>query len=217
MKITLLLLLLIACGKEEKESKKKLQEEFDEDGLFYGSVEPFNKAKASGHIKISKMGDSLQVTVKFKGSSNTYEQYLFESSDCPRTDMDGDGTIDASEVGAQAGGKLMALNQGIQETSYHLMLADLGRDVIKFDERTFIVYNETQPIGCATIDRVFEEPIPEPEEEPNRPRRPRPRPRPEPEVKPPPPPPPGPDNSSWWSRLSDRLRQWWCRVRRRCG
>lgn len=216
MKLALLLLLLVSCGKEKKDSKKVQAEEFDEDGIFFGSLEPFNKTKASGHIKIAKYGDSVQVTVKFKGPTSTYEQYLYESSDCPRTDMDGDGRIDSSEVGAQAGERIMALDQGIQETSYHLMLADLRRNVIKFDERTFIVYNGNGPVGCATIDRVYEEPTEEPQDtEPERPRRPRPRPRPEPEVKPPPPPPP--EHTFWWERLSDRLRQWWCRVRRRCA
>ena len=211
------MLLLISCGKEKKDSTKKQAEEFDEDGIFYGSVQPFNKAKASGHIKIYKTGDSVQMTVKVKGNSEAYEHYLYESSDCPQTDLDGDGTMDASEIGVQAGNRIMAIDSGVQETSYHLMLADLRRKVIKFEDRIFIVYGEDKPLGCASIDRVFEEPTGPEEPQPERPTRPRrPRPDPEPEYKPPPPP-PEPEHTSWWSRLSDRLRQWWCRVRRRCG
>lgn len=219
MKLALLLLLLVvSCGKEKNESKKSQAEEFDEDGLFYGVVEPINKARASGAIKISKYGDSVQVVVKFKGpASSGHEHFLYESSDCPRSDMDGNGTIDAAEVAVQAGERIMAFDAGIQESSYHLMLADLSRKVIKFEERTYLVFSGAEPVGCASIDRVYQEPTDESDTyEPQRPRPPRRRPKPEePDVKPPPAPPE--DTPSWWDRLTDRLRQWWCRVRRRCG
>lgn len=200
-------MLIISCGKGKQTNDKKPREEINEDGIFYGDIGSFNKNATSGFIKINKIGDSVEVTVNVKGSSSKTEQYLYAGDYCPSF---------ATEVATTCGKRLMAFDVGTHETSYSVMLADLRMRSIRFEDKTFIVYQGNQAVGCANIDRYFEEP-PFPEPEPEAPRRRPPTHRPQkpelPEVKPPPP----QEHDSWWDRLSDRLRRWWCRVRRRCG
>lgn len=200
-----MLLLIVACGKEQKSKSKKNREEINEDGLYYGKVIGLNKSLAKGSIKINKIGDSVEVTVKVTGA-NAPEQFLYEGSFCPGRSED---------VGIQSGKRLLAFDQGTHETSYSILLADLNKRAIYFEDRTFIVYDGVEAIGCADIERFWGTPEEDEPHDPPPPRRPRPRPR-EPEVEPPPPPPPPEEHSSWWERLSDQLRRWWCRVRRRC-
>lgn len=213
IKTLLLLLLLFSCGKK-KSSEKRQNEFFDEDGIFYGRIQELNNSGAAGYIKIVKQGDSVEVKLRVDGlKSGTHEQYLHENSRCPISDLDSNGTIDVNEVSVQSGKRIIEFVEGTHESSYHLLLADLGREMMNFENRTLVVFQGIIPAGCAEIDRYVEEP---PEPEAPRPTY-TPRPRHEPEVRPLPPPPPPPEHTSWWSRLTERLRRWWCRVRGRCS
>lgn len=217
IKIILLLVILFSCGKKQSSAKKQ-KEEFDQDGLFYGRIYPMNRSGVTGHIKINKVSDSLAATVKLNGvASGSHEQFLYENNGCPAADPNGDGTIDVSEVSTQSGAKIIEFIEGLQESSYHVMLAAVGKGMIDFEKRTLIVFKGFLPIGCAELEKVLDEPV-EPEITPSTQPRPRPRPQvePEPEVEPPAAP-EVEEPSTWWDRLSDRLRSWWCRVRGRCS
>jgi hypothetical protein len=209
----MLLLILVSCGKPKSKDKKQNQV-FDEDGIFYGRIVSLNQSKAKGQITITKAGDSVEVAIKLGGlTDGTSAQYLYENNRCPIADLNSNGDIDINEVATQSGKRMVEFDVGTHESSYHLLLADLGRKIMDFEVRTLVVFQGVEPVGCAELESVFAEP-PEEDDRSTTTYRP-PRPRPEPEIKPPPP--PGPEPSSWWSRLSARLRRWWCRMRGRCS
>lgn len=208
----MLLLLLVSCGKPKSKDKRQNQV-VDEDGIFYGRIQPLNRSKANGQITITKAGDSVEVKILLKGLSNT-TQYLYENNRCPIADLNSNGDIDINEVATQSGNRMVEFDVGTHESSYHLLLADLKREMMEFEVRTLVIFQGVDPVGCAELESVFAEP-PEEEEAPRTTYKPPRRPRPEPEIKPPPPPEPEP--TSWWSRLSARLRRWWCRMRGRCS
>lgn len=210
LKIIMLLLILVSCGKPKSKDNRQNQL-FDEDGIFYGRIQSLNDSQAGGQITITKAGDSLEVKIALKNLSNT-TQYLYENNRCPMADFNSDGDIDINEVTTQSGNRMVEFDEGIHESSYHLLLSDLGRESMEFEVRTLVVFQGVNPVGCAELESVFSEP-PQEEEAPRTTYKP-PRPRPEPEIKPPP---PEPEPTSWWSRLSARLRRWWCRMRGRCS
>lgn len=212
IKTLMLLLLLVSCGKFKSKDKKQNQV-IDEDGIFYGRIVPLNQSKAKGQVTITKAGDSLEVSIKLGAlESGSTSQFLYENNRCPIADLNSNGEIDINEVATQSGKRMVEFDLGTHESSYHLLLADLRRETMEFELRTVVVFQGVNPVGCAELESVYSEP-PEAEEAPPTTYRP-PR-REGPEVKPPPPPEPEP--SSWWSRLSDRLRRWWCRMRGRCS
>lgn len=208
IKLLIPLLLLVACGKAKEMPEDDLREEINEDGVYFGEIWSLDKNVSKGSIRISKMNDAVDVTLKLNSPANGH--YLYEGSLCPGL---------ASEIETTSGRRLMAFEPGTYSSSYSLMLADLGLDAMRFEDKTLIIYQNGVATGCANIERHFDEGPTIPEERPPRHRQPRipgppPRPR---QPTPHPPPPPPDDGPSWWERLGDRLRDWWCRVRGRCG
>lgn len=182
--------------------------------MFYGRILKLNHSNAAGFVKIIKLGDSVEVTVKIRGlKPNTSQYFMHESFRCPTIDINSDGEIDLSEIRSLSGPRIIELMEGVHESSYHLMLTDLKREIMNFEKRSVIVYQGSKAVGCAELDELTFEP--EEEVEPESVPIPRPKPpRVEPEYHPPETP---QAPSSWWNRLTDRLRNWWCRVRGRCS